>query len=48
MAALSTTCPNAGAETNVYSRDYLLFLPLAGFAIFVGSFFILLAVFWPR
>ena len=39
--------PAVGTETNVYSREYLGFIPLANFPIMVGLFFILLILFWP-
>lgn len=39
--------PHGGAETNVYSREYMVFLPLGVFPIMVGLFFITLILFWP-
>ena len=47
MRTLANTGPVSGAETTVYSREYLIFLPLGALPIAVGLFFILLTLFWP-
>jgi len=47
MRMLASTGPVSGAETTVYSREYLIFLPLGALPIAVGLFFILLTLFWP-